>query len=185
MLLVISSTINKKNMKTIQNLFLSLLISFGSLGLAFGQDVVYVPTQQAVVDAMLKLADVKKSDIVYDLGCGDGRMVITAAKNYGTVGKGIDIDPQRIKEANENAQNAGVTDKVEFILGNLFETDVREANVVTLYLLESLNLKLRPKLLEQLKPGSRVVSNTFNMGDWVPDKVESVDGYTIYLWTIQ
>lgn len=172
-------------MKTIQNLFLSLLISFGSLGLAFGQDVVYVPTQQAVVDAMLKLADVKKSDIVYDLGCGDGRMVITAAKNYGTVGKGIDIDPQRIKEANENAQNAGVTDKVEFILGNLFETDVREANVVTLYLLESLNLKLRPKLLEQLKPGSRVVSNTFNMGDWVPDKVESVDGYTIYLWTIQ
>jgi ubiquinone/menaquinone biosynthesis C-methylase UbiE len=172
-------------MKTIQNLCLSLLIGLGVSGLAFAQDVVYVPTQQKVVDAMLKLADVKKSDIVYDLGCGDGRMVITAAKNYGTIGKGIDIDPQRIKEANENAQNAGVTDKVEFVLGNLFEADVREASVVTLYLLESLNLKLRPKLLEQLKPGSRVVSNTFNMGDWVPDKVESVDGYTIYLWTIQ
>lgn len=173
------------NMKTIQNLFLSLLIIFGSVGLTFGQDVVYVPTQQAVVDAMLKLADVKKSDIVYDLGCGDGRMVVTAAKTYGTKGKGIDIDPQRIKEANENAQNAGVTDKVEFVQGNLFEADVSEASVVTLYLLESLNLKLRPKLLEQLKPGSRVVSNTFSMGDWVPDKVESVEGYTIYLWTIQ
>lgn len=172
-------------MKTIQKLFLSFMIGLGVSGLALGQDVVYVPTQQKVVDAMLKLADVKKSDIVYDLGCGDGRMVITAAKTYGTKGKGIDIDPQRIKEANENAQNAGVTDNVEFVLGNLFEADVREANVVTLYLLESLNLKLRPKLLEQLKPGSRVVSNTFNMGDWVPDKVESVDGYTIYLWTIQ
>ncbi|WP_373521881.1 cyclopropane-fatty-acyl-phospholipid synthase family protein [Aquiflexum sp.] len=172
-------------MKTIQNLFLSLLIGLGVSGLAYAQDVVYVPTQQTVVDAMLKLADVKKSDIVYDLGCGDGRMVITAAKTYGTTGKGIDIDPQRIKEANENAQNAGVTDKVTFELGNLFEADVREASVVTLYLLESLNLKLRPKLLEQLKPGSRVVSNTFNMGDWVPDKVESVNGYTIYLWTIQ
>jgi ubiquinone/menaquinone biosynthesis C-methylase UbiE len=172
-------------MKTIQNLFLSLLISIGVSGLANAQDVVYVPTQQKVVDAMLKLADVKKSDIVYDLGCGDGRMVITAAQTYGTKGKGIDIDPQRIKEANENAQNAGVTDKVEFVLANLFEADVREASVVTLYLLESLNLKLRPKLLEQLKPGSRVVSNTFSMGDWVPDKVESVDGYTIYLWTIR
>lgn len=172
-------------MKTIQNLCLSLLISVAVSGLACGQDVVYVPTQQAVVDAMLKLADVKKSDIVYDLGCGDGRMVITAAKTYGTKGKGIDIDPQRIKEAKENAQNSGVTDKVEFVLANLFEADVREASVVTLYLLESLNLKLRPKLLEQLKPGSRVVSNTFSMGDWVPDKTESVDGYTIYLWTIQ
>jgi ribosomal protein L11 methylase PrmA len=172
-------------MKTIKKLTLLLLIGFCTSVWAFGQDVVYVPTQQAVVDAMLKLADVKKSDIVYDLGCGDGRLVITAAKTYGTKGKGIDIDPQRIKEANENAQNARVTDKVEFVLGNLFEADVSEASVVTLYLLESLNLKLRPKLLEQLKPGSRVVSNTFSMGDWVPDKVESVEGYTIYLWTIQ
>lgn len=172
-------------MKTVQKLSLILLFGFGFSVLAFAQDVVYVPTQQKVVDAMLKLADVKKSDIVYDLGCGDGRMVITAAKTYGTKGKGIDIDPQRIKEANENSQNAGVTDKVEFVQGNLFEADVREASVVTLYLLESLNLKLRPKLLEQLKPGSRVVSNTFSMGDWVPDKVESVEGYTIYLWTIQ
>jgi ribosomal protein L11 methylase PrmA len=172
-------------MKTIKKLTLLLLIGFCTSVWAFGQDVVYVPTQQAVVDAMLKLADVKKSDIVYDLGCGDGRLVITAAKTYGTKGKGIDIDPQRIKEANENAQNAAVTDKVEFVLGNLFEADVSEASVVTLYLLESLNLKLRPKLLEQLKPGSRVVSNTFSMGDWVPDKVESVEGYTIYLWTIQ
>jgi ribosomal protein L11 methylase PrmA len=172
-------------MKTIKKLTLLLLIGFCTSVWAFGQDVVYVPTQQAVVDAMLKLADVKKSDIVYDLGCGDGRLVITAAKTYGTKGKGIDIDPQRIKEANENAQNARVTDKVEFVLGNLFEADVSEASVVTLYLMESLNLKLRPKLLEQLKPGSRVVSNTFSMGDWVPDKVESVEGYTIYLWTIQ
>jgi ubiquinone/menaquinone biosynthesis C-methylase UbiE len=172
-------------MKKIKKFALLLLIGLSTSIWAFGQDVVYVPTQQAVVDAMLKLADVKKTDIVYDLGCGDGRMVITAAKDYGTKGKGIDIDPQRIKEATENAQKAGVTDKIEFVLGNLFEADVSEASVVTLYLLESLNLKLRPKLLEQLKPGSRVVSNTFNMGDWVPDKVESVDGYTIYLWTIQ
>jgi len=172
-------------MKTIKNLTLLLLIGFLPSVWALGQDVVYVPTQQVVVDAMLKLADVQKSDIVYDLGCGDGRMVITAARTYGTKGKGIDIDPQRIKEANENAQNAGLTDKVEFVLGNLFEADVSEASVVTLYLLESLNLKLRPKLLEQLKPGSRVVSNTFNMGDWVPDKVEYVEGYTIYLWTIK
>lgn len=172
-------------MRTIKKITLLLLICICTSVWAFGQDVVYVPTQQAVVDAMLKLANVKKTDIVYDLGCGDGRMVVTAAKTYGTKGKGIDIDPQRIKEANENAQNAGVTDKVEFVQGNLFEADVSEASVVTLYLLESLNLKLRPKLLEQLKPGSRVVSNTFSMGDWAPDKTETVEGYTIYLWTIK
>jgi ubiquinone/menaquinone biosynthesis C-methylase UbiE len=172
-------------MKTTKNLTLLLLIGICTSVWAFGQDVVYVPTQHVVVDAMLKLADVKESDIVYDLGCGDGRMVVTAAKTYGTNGKGIDIDPQRIKEANENAVKAGVSDKVEFILGNLFDVDVSEATVVTLYLLESLNLRLRPKLLEQLKPGSRVVSNTFNMGDWAPDKVETIEGYTIYLWTIK
>ncbi|WP_194776275.1 SAM-dependent methyltransferase [Pararhodonellum marinum] len=172
-------------MKKCKIFTLMLLIGFFTSGWAFCQDVVYVPTRPFVVDAMLQLANVQKTDIVYDLGCGDGRLVIAAAKNYGTRGKGIDIDPERIEEANKNAQEAGVTDKVEFVLGNLFEADVSEATVVTLFLLESLNLKLRPKLLEQLKPGSRVVSNTFSMGDWVPDTVLSVDGYTIYLWTIK
>ena len=152
--------------------------------LATAQDVVYVPTRQAVVDAMLELAKVTKDDVVYDLGCGDGRIVITAAKSYGATGTGIDIDPQRIKEANENSAKAGVTDKVKFIEANLFESDVSEASVVTLYLLNSLNMKLRPILLEQLKPGTRIVSHAFNMGDWEPEETIKVDGATVHLWTV-
>lgn len=148
------------------------------------QDVHYVPTRQAVVDAMLDLAKVTKDDVVYDLGCGDGRIVITAAETYGATGKGIDIDPERIKEANENAKAAGVTEKVEFEQANLFESDVSEASVVTLYLLNSLNMKLRPILLEQLKPGTRIVSHAFNMGDWEPEKTIQVDGATVHLWTV-
>ena len=131
-------------------------------------DVIYVPTPQEVVEAMLDVAKVGANDLVYDLGCGDGRIVVTAAKKYGARGVGIDIDPVRIKEANENVASNGVGDKVEIRQADLFETDLSQANVVTLYLLSSLNLKLRPKLWKELKVGSRVVSHAFNMDDWEP-----------------
>jgi 2-polyprenyl-3-methyl-5-hydroxy-6-metoxy-1,4-benzoquinol methylase len=146
-------------------------------------DVIYVPTRQAVVDAMLKVANVKAGDVVYDLGCGDGRIVVTAAK-LGARGIGIDIDPQRVKEANENVARAGVGDRVKILNQDLFTTDVSEANVVTLYLLPTLNLKLRPTLWKTLKPGTRVVSHDFDMGDWKPEQTLNVDGATIYYWTI-
>lgn len=170
----------KKLRISIIALVLTLWIGFG----AMAQDVHYVPTSQSIVDAMLKLAKVTQEDIVYDLGCGDGRIVITAAKEYGAKGKGIDIDPKRINEANANAEKAGVTDKVEFVEANLFESDMSEASVVTLYLLNSLNMKLRPILLQQLKPGTRIVSHAFNMGDWEPDQTIQVDGATVHLWKV-
>ena len=144
-------------------------------------EVPYVPTTQVAVEAMLKLARVTSDDVIYDLGCGDGRIVITAAKLYGARGVGIDIDPQRIREANENAKKAGVEQLVRFEENDLFEADIHEASVVTLFLLSSVNLKLRPKLLHDLKPGTRVVSNTFDMGDWKPDKEFTVDGTESYL----
>ena len=147
-------------------------------------DVPYVPTRQSVVDAMLKLAKVSEKDIVYDLGCGDGRIVITAAKQYGARGTGIDIDPERIKEANQNAKLMRVSDKVKFVEADLFKTNFSEATVVMLYLLPSINLKLRPILLEQLKPGTRIVSHAFDMGDWTPEQTLTVDGSTIYFWTV-
>lgn len=147
-------------------------------------DVIYVPTPEDVVDEMLKLANVHKGDIVYDLGCGDGRTVIAAAKKYGVRAVGIDINPQRIKESRENATKAGVTDLVTFRLGDLFEADIKEATVVTLYLLQSLNVKLRPKLWKELKPGTRIVSHDFDMGDWKPEKEVQLDEHTIYFWTI-
>ena len=147
-------------------------------------DVPYVPTPPEVVDAMLELAKVKKGDVVYDLGSGDGRIPITAAKRYGVKAHGIDINPQRIQEANENAKREGVTDRVTFRTADLFETDLSKANVVTLYLLPDVNLKLRPKLLKELKPGSRIVSHAFSMGDWEPDITRNLDGRTIYLWTV-
>ncbi len=147
-------------------------------------DVVYVPTPQTVVDKMLEIAKVGKNDFVYDLGSGDGRLVITAAKKFGTRGIGIDIDPERIKEANANAAKAGVTDKVKFLQQDLFKSDFSKATVVTLYLLPELNVKLRPQLFKQLKPGTRIVSHAFDMGDWKPEKVVQVDGRTVYYWTI-
>lgn len=147
-------------------------------------DVIYVPTSEATVIAMLEMADVDSADVVYDLGSGDGRIVITAAKEYGAKGVGIDIDPKRIQESKENAEIANVTDRVEFIQGDLFESDFSEASVVTLYLLSRLNERLRPILLEQLKPGTKIVSHAFRMGDWEPEKTQKVDGNTIYLWTV-
>jgi SAM-dependent methyltransferase len=147
-------------------------------------DVPYVPTPPSVVDAMLELAQVKKGEVVYDLGCGDGRIVIEAAKRYGARGVGIDIDPQRVEEARENAKAAGVADRVQFRQQDLFETDFREANVVTLYLLQAINLRLRPILLKQLKPGTRIVSHAFDMGDWEPKETVNVNGYTAYLWVV-
>ena len=147
-------------------------------------DVIFVPTPQAVVDAMLKMAGVHKGDVVYDLGSGDGRIVVMAAKEYGVKGIGIDINPQRIAEANANATQAGVTNLVAFRNEDLFEADIHEASVVTLYLLTSLNLKLRPKLWHDLKPGARVVSQTFDMGDWKPEREDEVEGHNIYLWRI-
>ena len=157
-------------------------------------DVVFVPTTEEAVQAMLKLADVKKSDVVYDLGCGDGRIVVAAAKNFGAHAVGIDINPVRIAEAKENAKKAGVENLVRFEENDLFEADIHEATVVTLFLLSSLNVKLRPKLLHDLKPGTRVVSNTFDMGDWKPEKEVTVgdsndDTYSylskkLFLWTI-
>ncbi len=146
-------------------------------------DVIFVPTREAVVEAMLDVAKVGSDDIVYDLGCGDGRIVIAAAKR-GARGVGIDIDPKRIQEANANAKDAGVTDRVMFLEQDLFTSDIREATVVTLYLLPGLNLKLRPILMEQLRPGTRIVSHDFDMGDWKPEETVQVDGKTVYLWTI-
>ena len=155
-------------------------------------DVPYVPTTEEAVQAMLKLADVKKTDVVYDLGCGDGRIVIAAARDFGARAVGIDIDPQRIAEAKENAKKAGVEELVRFEENDLFQADIKEASVVTLFLLSSVNLKLRPKLLADLKPGTRIVSNTFDMGDWKADK-EMVVGnseeasylsHRLFLWTV-
>jgi tRNA G37 N-methylase Trm5 len=148
------------------------------------KDVPYVPTPQVVVDKMLEVAAVTKEDVIYDLGSGDGRIVITAAKKYGIRGVGVDIDPQRINEANANAVLAGVADRVKFIEQDLFKTDLKEASVVTLYLLPEVNLKLRPKLWSELKPGTRVVSHAFDMGDWKPEKTIQVAGRTIYYWVI-
>jgi SAM-dependent methyltransferase len=147
-------------------------------------DVVYVPTPQEVVETMLRLAKVTRDDVVYDLGCGDGRIVVTAAQRFGARGVGIDIDPDRIKEAQANARAAGVAGRVKFTNGDLFETDFREATVVTLYLLPSLNLKLRPKLLAELKPGTRLLSHDFDMGDWAPDQRVDVGSRTVFFWRI-
>ena len=178
-------------MRMIKKVSFSLLLFGLSLGLVFAQekklrepDVIFVPTPQNVVDEMLKLANVHKGDVVYDLGCGDGRLVVTAAKQYGVRAVGIDINPERIKESQDNARQAGVTNMVTFRNEDLFEADIKEATVVTLYLLPSLNVKLRPKLWKDLKPGTRIVSHSFDMGDWKPEKQIEVDGRTIYFWTV-
>lgn len=147
-------------------------------------DVPYVPTPMPVVDAMLDLAKVVKSDIVYDLGCGDGRIVVRAASRFGCRGVGVDLNPERVKEAKANAVRAGVTELTRFEIGDVFEFDFSAATVVTMYLLPSVNLKLRPRLLKELTPGTRVVSHDFHMGDWTPQTTREVGRSRIYLWTI-
>jgi predicted RNA methylase len=147
-------------------------------------DVIFVPTPQEVVDAMLKMAKVGPNDVIYDLGSGDGRIPITAARTFKARGVGIDIDPQRIREATENLKTAGVGDRVRFLNQDLFTTDISEATVVTLYLLPSLNLKVLPKLNKELKPGTRVVSHAFDMGEIKAEQTANVNGRTIYMWTV-
>ncbi|HEV2610839.1 MAG TPA: methyltransferase domain-containing protein [Noviherbaspirillum sp.] len=173
-------------------LFLITLVFFLPAKSAFSQaeparrpDVPYVPTPQPVVDKMLDMAKVKKGDVLYDLGCGDGRIVITAAKERGARGVGIDLNPQRISEAEANAKEAGVTDRVKFMEGDLFKANFADATVVTLYLLPDVNQRLRPQLWKQLKVGTRVVSHDFDMGaEWPPEKVEKIGNKTLYFWTI-
>ena len=148
--------------------------------------MIYVPSPDSVVAAMLKLARVTAADVVYDLGSGDGRIPITAAREYGARGVGIEIDPIRIREANDNLKKAGVGDRVRFVQQDLFEADIREATVVTLFLLTRLNQQLMPKLKRELRPGTRVVSHQFRMDDtWPPEESQDVDGLMIYLWTIR
>jgi precorrin-6B methylase 2 len=147
-------------------------------------DVLYVPTPEDVVAAMLKLAKVTRKDVVYDLGSGDGRIVIMAATRYGARGVGIDIDAERVREAAARVRAANLDGRVKIVHGDLFEIDIREATVVTLYLSEKLNRKLRPRFLAELKPGTRIVSHHFDMGDWKPDETVKVGDTTIYLWRI-
>jgi SAM-dependent methyltransferase len=179
----------------------SVLLNFAaSIGFAIGSsvsaadapdpnrklDVWYVPTTTEVVDRMLDMANVTALDVVYDLGCGDGRIVIAAAKKYGTRGFGVDLDPARIREARANAKKAGVENLVKFEVGDLFKTDLTEATVVTLYLLPELNRRLKPKLFAELQPGARVVSHDFDMGrDWPADKYAKLGTDGIYLWKMK
>jgi cyclopropane fatty-acyl-phospholipid synthase-like methyltransferase len=145
--------------------------------------VPFVPSPQEVVEKMIDLGGVKKGDVVYDLGSGDGRIVIAAAKK-GARAVGFEIDGDLLKQSRENIRAAGVQDSAEIRQQDILTVDLSPASVVTMYLLPDVNMKLRPNLLSQLKPGSRVVSHSFDMGDWKPDKVERVDGRTIYLWII-
>ena len=174
-----------------------LCLSAGVLGLgalapsaADGQqtpalDATFLPTPDEVVTAMLQMAHVGPGDVVYDLGSGDGRIPIAAVKEFGARGVGVDLDPVRNIEARENARRAGVESRVTFLTQSLYDTDLRPATVVTLYMGQAVNLKMRPLLRTQLKPGSRVVSHAFDMGDWMPDDTKTVDGRPIFLWTIK
>ena len=151
---------------------------------ALARDVPFVPTPERVVEKMLEVAKVGPRDVVYDLGSGDGRIVIAAAKKHGARAVGIDIEPERIKEARDNARRAGVSDRVEFRQEDLFKADFREATVVTMYLLTGVNQKLRPKLLAELRPGTRLVSHAFDMGDWKPTQTYKVGTSTVYYWVV-
>jgi SAM-dependent methyltransferase len=151
-------------------------------------DVIFVATDLTIVNAMLTLASVTRDDVVYDLGCGDGRIVIAAAKEFGARGVGVDLDPQRIREAEANAVRAGVADRVTFRVQDIFDTDIQPATVVTLFLSPELNARLRPKLTSQLKPGSRIVSHRYGIGDWVPEQTRTVmvseTRNHIFLWRV-
>ena len=162
----------------------AMCIILASLFGAQTPDIHYVPTSNGVADAMLTLANTTASDVVYDLGSGDGRIVIRAAKNFGARGIGVEIDPALIKDATKNAAKAGVSDRVTFRQEDLFKTDLSDATVVTLYLSNSINMRLR-SILGRLKPGTRIVSHRFTMGDWKPDAERRLEGTSIYLWTIK
>jgi len=171
-------------MKTLLAFAAALVLAAPAAAREQTPDVIYVPTPYEVVDEMLRLANVKKGDVLYDLGSGDGRIPVTAAKKFGIRAVGIDIDPQRIKEATENAKKNGVSKLVTFKQEDLFKTDFKDATVVTLYLLPDLNVKLRPRLLNELKPGTRIVSHQFDMGTWKPEKKLESSGRTVYFWTV-
>jgi precorrin-6B methylase 2 len=167
-------------------IILGLALFAGLAGITVAQvrlDVPYVPTPQDVVDRMLDMAKLTKNDFHIDLGSGDGRIAITAARR-GARSMGVDLNPDRIAEANENAKKAGVTDRVTFVQGNLFEMKISEANVLTMYLLQGVNLQLRPRILSELRPGSRVVSHAFSMNEWEPDQHVNVSGRNLYLWIV-
>jgi SAM-dependent methyltransferase len=168
---------------TVSSETMSRLAEAGGQRMQRTPDIHYVPTPTKVVEAMLNVADVGPKDVVYDLGSGDGRIVIAAARR-GARGVGIELDPGLVAEASRNAKKAGVLDRVQFIEGDIFRADLSEASVVTLYLLSSINERLRPKLLRELKPGSRVVSHRFRMGDWVPEKTTTVTGKEVLLWRV-
>ena len=174
--------------KAIRALLLSVLLApllAGAQGTqGWNADVIYVPTPQEVVEEMLRVAGVKRGDVLYDLGSGDGRIPITAAKKFGIRATGIDIDPERIWEAEVNAKKEGVENLVRFRREDLFTANFRDATVITLYLLPALNMKLRPRLWAELKPGTRIVSHQFPMGDWKPEKTIEMNGRVIYFWTI-
>jgi cyclopropane fatty-acyl-phospholipid synthase-like methyltransferase len=165
-----------------------LLLSSGTSGSQSSRapDTIYLPTPAEVVTAMLRMANVGRGDVVYDLGSGDGRIVIAAVKEFGAArGVGVELDAIRVQEANENARRAGVKDRVEFRRQDVMETDIRSATVVALYMGQAMNLKLRPKLMTELKAGSRVVSHAFDMGDWMPVEARQVNGRPVFLWTIE
>ncbi len=148
-------------------------------------DILFVPTSDAIADEMLKLADVGANDVVYDLGSGDGRIVILAAQKYGARGVGIELDPQLVERSRQIAREAEVAGRVNFVVGDLFDADISEATVVTLYLSYSVNRRLKPKLLRELRPGTRIVSHQFSMGSWAPEKRIPVEDHTdVMLWTV-
>jgi tRNA G37 N-methylase Trm5 len=184
--------------KTVRITYLPFLLLMIGIGVANfriaraqeGKIVPYVPTPQEVVDRMLELAQVKKGDVVYDLGSGDGRIVITAAKKYGVKAIGFEIDPERIKESTENIKKAGVGDLVEIRQQDIRSVDLSPASVLTMYLLPEVNLMIRPNIWKQMKPGSRIVAHDFDMGDWKPLKTENIKDssswdHTLYLWHVQ
>ena len=184
----------------LRTLVCAILLAGSVAGISYGEpttpepntlrapDVHYEPTSPDVVEVMLRLANVKASEVVYDLGCGDGRIVITAVREFGARGVCVDIDPQRIAESQKNARAAAVADHIRFLNQDLFVTDLSEAAVVMLFLSPALNLKVRPKLLRELKPGARIVSHWHDMGDWKPQKTVRVQSggreRSVYLWTI-
>lgn len=150
----------------------------------YGLDVPFVPASKEMMGEMLRMATITKDDLVYNLGCGDGRMVVAVAKRYGAKAVGIDANPERIRESRQNATKAGIADRVKFVQGNLFDADISQATVIMLYLLPGVNRQLRPKLLKELKPGARIVSHDFNMGNWKPDAVSRIEGGSVYRWVV-